>query len=818
MAVRFVKPIQTPYESQFVPMPLEFMYKGMEEKQKGLDTTRGLLSSANLNLDGAIWDVEQGNVARKKSEYLGNIDSLTKQLSENKESFNAVAQNLGAVNRKYNNDPEVQRILKHKEYYDKNVLPHLGKPNAASLYFRNLMDEDPKTGQWNWKKAEDIQLGDIRTPIEDKTVPHVMENFGQYLTASVKEKLPGGYSISTDPTTGMYVIKEPGGSTVTDLNLKADLIRDAVKKYSRVLKNEETDQAHYIKEYLPNSSTGKRGYQTEEDIEKFVTDVVSSRFFTKEDFTKPEYQFVSPKTSDSSGGDGTTPVIKDWGYTIQNMPTDITSPETYLQLRDAGTTVTNQQVEAVKNLQTKSIDVMTKMDQAVPGLGITAEVNKIYQQTSNPVAASSKALQLIMTNYDKLDQGTKENLRGSISFLLKDLENINLLEQKKTVFNSVANYVDNRLAADALDKDQLQSFKNSLKKGAVVGVVKEGGDWFTTGNYSNIVLDKDLSNEEMDQLASLIAIRKTAKGGLFEIFAGEGDYTESSIDKQIGKILGLSDEESSNFVFESLDATPLRKLYNGVNEEKVENILASGIKMDAKSIRFSKIGETDTKVENIIEPLKATLASGTLQSIATNAGADTLEDFLKGTVFRDKTLSESDMSKLVFDDIRIVDHPGGGVPSALYSFKLQGGTQPVVQVLGPLVTSTNKADVSTIGKEMFVRGYNEKNGDLQEMGARIFSTANLSEIDYSKILYLMKIRPDEDENITFNLLQDPNFTVTKRKEGANQYSYTVKLPSGASRIFDNPNDIFTTVGLYQLEEIARGGGSGKKQQVGVKVR
>jgi hypothetical protein len=813
MAVRFVKPIQTPYESQFVPMPLDFMYKNMQEKQKGLDVTRGELGKANLDLDGAIWDIEQGNVAKKKLEYTSEVDKLTKMLEQNKEGYAGIAQNLGGVNKKFNNDPEVQRILKHKEYYDKNVAPYLGKPNAASLYFKGMMEEDPETGQWKWKRAQDIQLGDIRTPIEDKNDSHIMENFGKWLNASVVDNLGEGYSISQDPS-GFYVIKEPGGTTKEYLDFENDYVKKAIKNYANVLKDEQSDQAQYIKEFRPNRNTGKRGISTEEDLTNYVGEVVSRRFYSKEKTTPANYQFSSPK-SGGDGGDGTTPVLKEWGYTMQNMPTDITSPQTYLQLRDAGNTVTNQQVQAVKNLQDKSIDVMARMDKAIPGLGITNQVNKIYQETSDPVAASSKALQLIMTNYDKLDQANKDNLRPSISFLLKDLENINLLDQKKAVFNSVANYVDDRLIRDAIPEKELNTFKNSLTEGTVVGYDGISG--------SPIYLEKTLTEAQKNEVASLIAIRKTAKGGKMEWFAGEGDYKESDIDKRIADILGVPGNKSFNLEtgggFFGFGSNMLNDFYGKLDTQKVENILASGIKMDAKSIRFSKIGETDTEVEKIIEPLKQTLSGVTLNNIASSAGAANLEEFLKGTVFRDKKLSETDMSKLIFDDIQIVDHPGGGVPSALYSFKLSGEGQPVVQVLAPLVTSTNKTDISTIGKEMFVRGYKENNGDLQEMGARIFSTANLAEIDYSKILYLMKIRPDEDENITFNLLNNSNFTVTKRKEGDNNYSYTVSLPSGASKVFDNPNDIFTTVGLYQLEQIARGGQGGAsvgKPPVGVK--
>jgi hypothetical protein len=326
MAVRFITPVETPYESQFVPMPLDFMYKALQEKQKGLDTTREQLGSADLNLDGAAWDIEQGNVAKKKSEYSGAVVDLTKKLSENKESFSQVAQDLKSVNRKFQNDAEVQRIVKHKEYFDKNVLPYLGKPNAASLYFRDLMVEDPETGKFKWKQGQDISLDQIRTPIEDKTTSHVMENFGKYLNASVKEKFGEGYSITTDPSSGMTVITKPGGQKVEDLNLNADYVRAAIKNYSRVLKSEETDQAHYMKEFLPNPITGTRGLKTEQDLQKFVTDVVSSRFYTKSDITPTDYKFMQPSDDAAAKRAADGQAAKDRTYAISSLgatPSDL---------------------------------------------------------------------------------------------------------------------------------------------------------------------------------------------------------------------------------------------------------------------------------------------------------------------------------------------------------------------------------------------------------------------------------------------------------------------------------------------------------------
>jgi hypothetical protein len=326
MAVRFITPVETPYESQFVPMPLDFMYKALQEKQKGLDTTREQLGSADLKIEGAPWDIEDGTVQKYKQKFNTDITGLSTKLEQDKGNYSALAQRLKSINREYNTDPEFQRIVRHKEYFDKNVLPSLSKGNAASLYFKGLMEEDPDTGQWKWKKGQDISLDQIRTPIEDKTTSHVMDNFGKYLNASVKEQFGEGYSITTDPSSGMTVITKPGGEKVEDLNLNAGYVKRAINNYSRVLKSEETDQAHYMKEFLPNPITGTRGLKTEQDLQNFVTDVVSSRFYTKSDITPTDYKFMQPSDSAAAKRAADGQAAKDRTYAISSLgatPSDL---------------------------------------------------------------------------------------------------------------------------------------------------------------------------------------------------------------------------------------------------------------------------------------------------------------------------------------------------------------------------------------------------------------------------------------------------------------------------------------------------------------
>jgi hypothetical protein len=149
MAVRFITPVETPYESQFVPMPLDFMYKALQEKQKGLDTTRGDIGSADLKIESAPWDTDLAQQYREK--FSGDISSLSSRLEQDKSGYGSIAQQLKSLNREYNTDPEFQRIIKHHEAYKKNVEPWLGKPNSPSLYFKGMMRLNPETQQFEWK-------------------------------------------------------------------------------------------------------------------------------------------------------------------------------------------------------------------------------------------------------------------------------------------------------------------------------------------------------------------------------------------------------------------------------------------------------------------------------------------------------------------------------------------------------------------------------------------------------------------------------------------------------------------------------------------
>lgn len=514
MAVRFITPVETPYESQFVPMPLDFMYKALQEKQKGLDTTREQLGSADLKIEGAPWDIEDGTVQKYKQKFNTDITGLSTKLEQDKGNYSALAQRLKSINREYNTDPEFQRIVRHKEYFDKNVLPSLSKGNAASLYFRGLMEEDPNTGQLKWKKGQDISLDQIRTPIEDKTTSHVMENFGKYLNASVKEQFGEGYSITTDPSSGMNVITKPGGERVEDLNLNAEYVKKAINNYSRVLKSEETDQAHYMREFLPNPNTATRGLKTEQDLQNFVTDVVSSRFYTKSDITPANYQFMQPNDGAAAKRAADEQAAKDRTYAISSLgatPSD-------LDLGLLSDDITANSTMAAAKLKEADTQLFNQLNlaMATPGYSPTLRSIVVSGTDGNDTGEGSFGVvldqMLIEAASGVTDAGKKKKL-------------IDVAKNAQTalqVITSPETYLgkDGLFAKNGMTQGQIGAIKNNLYQ-QLIGISQDPGDQVALdvvkgimGNYNESKSLQTLAAQKQkvfDNLAGVITNSKDEK-------------------------------------------------------------------------------------------------------------------------------------------------------------------------------------------------------------------------------------------------------------------------------------------------------------------
>lgn len=300
MAVRFITPVETPYESQFVPMPLDFMYKALQDKQKGLDTTREQLGSADLKIESAPWDTSKAQKYREK--FSSDITGLSTKLEQDKGNYSALAQRLKSINREYNTDPEFQRIIQHQAAYKKNVEPLLGKENSNSAYFRGMMELDPQTNTYKWKDGSQIALEDIKAPILDDTEKYITENVLNSLKPSLKETYgEGQFDTAPDGTT---VWQSPDGTTLEHIDFTNLFTANAIKQFAKRMYQGTNDQDFYAKEFkLRRDEKGEtigRGYSTLEDLEELVGNVVSKGFYIKETIQPG----ASKTVGDSGGGSG----------------------------------------------------------------------------------------------------------------------------------------------------------------------------------------------------------------------------------------------------------------------------------------------------------------------------------------------------------------------------------------------------------------------------------------------------------------------------------------------------------------------------------
>lgn len=395
MAVRFINPIETPYESQFVPMPLDFMYKNLQEKQAGLDAARDLANKATFKVEASPWHEQQGLAQKKRDYFSQKTQELAAQLERDKSNYGQVVSQLADLNREYLNDPEMVELLRHATAYKTNIQPLEGKEGSQTAYYRGLKEFDPITGEYKWR--QNINYEDIKAPIFNDTQNYVNENFVKFLTASAKEE---DAEFRVDPSGGIVMVKK---GKVTDLNTSAKYIQEAIKKYARVLLEDTHAQASYIKEYL--------GINTQEDLERYVEQLASKRFYniTEADVSTP----ISPKTSDNNSGYSPSGVrsnisVVEGGAVIN--PFDILT-QTTTQVNEnvikAEEGVNESFLGLVRTSSPLLKEQLIKFDAEFDGY-----IKKALQRADSPLQNNPETLALIQSNSSLFDLLTSQGSQG----------------------------------------------------------------------------------------------------------------------------------------------------------------------------------------------------------------------------------------------------------------------------------------------------------------------------------------------------------------------------------------------------------------------
>lgn len=468
MAVRFITPVETPYESQFVPMPLDFMYKALQEKQKGLDTTRGELGSADLKIESAPWDTNLAQQYREK--FSGDISSLSSRLEQDKSGYGSIAQQLKSLNREYNTDPEFQRIIQHHAAYKKNVEPWLGKPNSPSLYFRGMMRLNPETQQFEWKKGSEIAIEDIRSPIEDKSEKYITENVLDKLRASLKQKYGEGKFV-TDQSTGTTMWQSPEGTTLETIDMTNPFTENAIKQFAKRMYEGTNEQDYYAKEFkLRRDEQGNiigRGYTTLEELEELVGNTVSKGFYRKE-----------------TEQPGSTREIDDPNARKRAEELQAAKDRTY-SISSQGATASDLDLELVSNdITANSTMAVTKLREAD---------KRLFEELNKASTDENYSLTLRSIVYS----GADGNITGEGSFgvvldemLTEAANGVKDPTQKQKLVELVTNpYTANMIitspdyylgengyfAKNGMNKDQIDAIKNNLYQ-QLIGISQDPGD------------------------------------------------------------------------------------------------------------------------------------------------------------------------------------------------------------------------------------------------------------------------------------------------------------------------------------------------------
>ena len=132
MAVQFIKPVESEYQSQFVPLPLDFIYSNIEAKQKGLEETRTALNNPDIPVKAPFWAEQQGAVEPIVNKYKAQINELSAQLEKDKGNFTGIASNLGKISTNFKEDPDVKKLARQKDLADKMDLTKIAGGTASS--------------------------------------------------------------------------------------------------------------------------------------------------------------------------------------------------------------------------------------------------------------------------------------------------------------------------------------------------------------------------------------------------------------------------------------------------------------------------------------------------------------------------------------------------------------------------------------------------------------------------------------------------------------------------------------------------------------
>lgn len=315
MAVRFVNPISTPYESQFVPLPIEYMAKNLEAKQKAFDEGTQTISQQVFDLPDVPWTTNANVLAQP---FIQERDKILTNLQQTGNVNQALLQ-MNNLKKNWTNNERVKQQLEYINYYEQLKPIYQKDPNLLQTGWDPNFMQEP--GQWtkrDWaKQAEefDVLRGQAPALYGDQTVKYITENIGEKLRGIEI----GNSKVSNavwDPNVGKFRAITQDGKTHL-ISSEDPWTKNAIKSWAQRI-NDETLGTDINERYIREAKFGKLASDKQTRglaIEQLITSILSP-YYMSSTLNKETDEWITP----SDDGDGTTKSSDYQFYPHESLP------------------------------------------------------------------------------------------------------------------------------------------------------------------------------------------------------------------------------------------------------------------------------------------------------------------------------------------------------------------------------------------------------------------------------------------------------------------------------------------------------------------
>jgi len=819
MSVRLISPTSTPYQSQFVPLPVELMGTQLAQHQQSFDQARATADATNFNLEAAPWNTEFVN--ELSSKYNSKLSEIRDNLMQTGSTNYAITK-LGQLNREFQSDPNVKSTKMNYDYYKENVRDLMKQPYWRSTYSSAL---NPNL---TWKQVSPSE--DMPTFLFGHEVDNeIRKNLENLKPSIISQMQDAGYDVALDQF-GRIVDSE--GKILREeevLDMSNPYTQSALSGLVEQYQNyDQSPTGQYLRSHWNIGS---------ENIPEYIMNLAKPYFFRNSktaQTTDRHYDWIPEHHGKGSGS--TNP--PDYLLNISEVPeTTVTIP--------AFDNTLNAVVEQDSLIKHYDNEVLNTGAQLFSMLDPQTRIDMLKQAN---IEANSDNLVNLQNYYPQLNKDQREKLSGALEqHFFGDDKNPGLYNQLASRTDLSPNeqnllYALEDYGQKVIEREGLKSVQES-DLATWQGMSKEIDDEFLNSKYNgnksvrSAISDFTVKTDEGAQKYDSFQRLNKALGSEFteedivdyikgldkvdgikktlDMFSG-GDYASRQVplyvsdrwDKYLNK-------HATEFQGIKAQLDNLRKDYRS----KLENKLSTGYQYQEPGTFLEYEMNENSKnipgrqmalLSQSLEPLSI---SGNINKLAqmvgipggvvaeTNKKQGNLWEKIRGQAIQ-KTGKDMDYSE--FKDAKItsakIETSGDATPSMYVTYAYDKDNDQKSITLKLDAEDLDKNLIKQLGWESLT--YNQ-DPNVQEKGAFLYALGSLDNNNWKKLRQLQsrtlsKSGAGEYNNVSTNIAVDGlNFVVTKSQgpDGNNVYRLHNANTPNQSFTFKNMNEVVSTLGV-----------------------